>query len=274
METFDMLILDINSFCEKVGLEYLSSTSSFSDFSRNVYASDDGVYNVNSDGFSKGNKLCLEFRDSIECRDLACEVYAISKIEGEKLNSLLDKIGGKIGFKTYEVILERRGNGEVRVYISHDGSLTSDSVSYCANEMGHLSKLYCGCTGTNCRDDNIIDSDCTNDGGWTGSEWSEFLCIEGDIDNCCVRAGYNLGQCARLSVGDWAYISSITIRGVANCHANLDVYARKSSGWERIANNIDGNGENTVNIEDNVLYVDICTDRGGCDHRLDWVRVN
>jgi hypothetical protein len=117
MESFDMLVLDVNSFCKKPGLEYISSKNSFSDFTQNIYASDDGKYNTDADGFSHGTNLCVEFRNDIECKPLECDIYVKTGIESKNLDSLLESIGGKINFKEYEVSLEREETGEVKAFI-------------------------------------------------------------------------------------------------------------------------------------------------------------
>jgi hypothetical protein len=93
----------------------------------------------------------------------------------------------------------------------------------CANELGQVGKQICGCTDSACQLDTSIDQNC-NDGG-------DLLCIEGDKDTCCARAGdKSLGQCLRFDPGAWINIENIYSKSEANCCDDLDVYAYKRSG--------------------------------------------
>jgi hypothetical protein len=107
MESFEIMVMEINYFYEKFGVEKKSIEVHFSEFMKNIYASEDGEYHTDPEGISEGNYLCINFNDNIECRNLIGKIWFKFPLEQAKLISLLDEISGNINYKIYRMILKK-----------------------------------------------------------------------------------------------------------------------------------------------------------------------
>lgn len=143
------------------------------------------------------------------------------------------------------------------------------SNAICANSRGEVTKDQCGCTSSDCQKDTSIDSSCSDGGNW--------LCVEGDRDDCCSRGSDNtLGQCLRLDFGEWKEIDTVysksRIKDDPDSKGDLDVYAYFSDGWHHVGSNLWGEGVNCVPVDGRVRYVDFCIDHADNDHEFDWIK--
>ncbi|MCD6381562.1 MAG: hypothetical protein J7L43_01115 [Candidatus Aenigmarchaeota archaeon] len=181
------------------------------------------------------------------------------------------------------------------------------------NVDGAVEKEKCGCTGSGCKDDDTIPSDCKNNGGSFNS-WGmkDSICLEGDSGillgiHCCKRLaakkGDYLGQCVKVNLKTFANNLSQEVKNIkymwirmdaeshAHCNDDVDIYGCykshcESNDWKIIKNNIDGSGPKIVRLSHDDLNkfgdisrltsIDICTDPdkgSSCDHKIDWIRV-
>ncbi len=134
MESFDMLVSKVNSFCETSGIGKMSETHSFSGLTKNLYASNDGDDHTNDRGISEGNNLCINFRDDIDCRQLNCEIQLKSEVEERSLLTLVNTISGKVRFKSYRITLQKGEDGQVRMFaqfadVSEETTSTTTAIS-------------------------------------------------------------------------------------------------------------------------------------------------
>jgi len=127
MESFDMLASDLNSFCDRFGLESVTKTASFSELARNLYVSDDGEDHT-VDQISSGRNLCIDFRGSIECQPLGCVVELKSDVRETSLASLINRIAGNFGFNEYRIRIYKVGD-QVKMGIEPVEVITTTTAS-------------------------------------------------------------------------------------------------------------------------------------------------
>ncbi|MFB6088576.1 MAG: hypothetical protein ABEK36_02235 [Candidatus Aenigmatarchaeota archaeon] len=180
---------------------------------------------------------------------------------------------------------------------------------YCANAItGILEKDFCGCTGSNCKDDVVYteDNDCNDAVGdydtWKGDNTKVAVCLEGD--GCCDMPDAedgDVGQCLYINFTELG-VSSIDLKDVffrsdadspGNCNNDLKVYNKYEGNdfWNLTADGLDGSGDNSLEgihlssyyFPKRVSLTAICPDpdkqKEGtildpgyyCDHKIDWI---
>jgi len=106
IETLDMIVSNINSFCNTRSLSTIKKIISLSDFVRVVYVSDNGD-DQTINYTSHGSNICVKFMDDVECKPLVCQIEMRSYVKEESLISLIDKISGKLGYQNYILKIHR-----------------------------------------------------------------------------------------------------------------------------------------------------------------------
>jgi hypothetical protein len=199
---------------------------------------------------------------------------------------------------------DSEGDGPWGPWPPPEKPLAPNRIEVCANQQpGMVSKVFGDCTqGSECTEDNSIDSDCINDGDYDSISNANAYCLEGDVmgdsKSCVKRLRDDLmGQCVRVDVTalglgplkvdrlDFRLLSDPKTIWFFTISREFDVYAcyegsdcSEPGSWDCVVNNIENYDPKTYSIpgekfnDRKVKLIDLCVAGGTTDHKLDWVR--